>query len=195
MDPDDDEDTHAALAQVRQLMELGDAHLRKENAYVHPAMELRAPGSTHRSADDHIAHGRAFARILAGCDEVEYSHGAARAAAALSLYRRFALFMAEDFMHMNVEETENNAVLWATHTDAEIMQIVERLVASIPPAQQAIFTRWMAAANAPRDRAKLLGWMKTGMPAERFAGLVAGVRSYLTVADRHKLDAALGLSV
>jgi hemerythrin HHE cation binding domain-containing protein len=192
MDPEDDNDTRAVLAQLRQLMEVADAHLRKENTFVHPAMEARAPGSTQRTAHDHSAHAQTFDRILAGCNEVEYSHGAARAAAALSLYRRFALYVAEDLVHMNNEETENNAVLWATHTDAEIMQIVERIVASIPPAQNAIFMRWMITANAPHDRAKLLGGMKTAMPSERFSGLVASLLPHLPIPDRDKLVGALG---
>jgi hypothetical protein len=191
MDPDDENDTRAVLAQVRQLIGLATEHLRKENAFLHPAMEQRAPGSTLRAADDHSAHSRAFARILAGCDEVENRQGTARAAAALSLYRRFALFVAEDLVHMNAEETENNAILWATYTDAEIMNIVQRLVASIPPEQMLAFLHWMVPANAPRDRAQLLGGMKAGMPPEHFAGLVASLWPYLPAPDRGKLDAAL----
>ena len=32
-----------------------------------------------------------------------------------------ALFIADNFQHMHVEETAHNAVLWARYTDAELM--------------------------------------------------------------------------
>jgi hypothetical protein len=179
-------------AKVRLAIELGEAHLSKEETYVHPAMEARAPGSTRHAATDHVSHLAAFERVLAGCREVEAAHGAARAAAALCLYRRFALLMAEDLVHMNAEETENNAVLWATYTDAEILAIVDRLVASIAPETLAKYLRWMVTANAPKDRVTLLSGIRAAAPAAAFAKLVDSVLPHLADRDRRKLFEALG---
>jgi hypothetical protein len=192
MDPEDDQDTRAVISQLRQLVSVGEGHLRAENAFLHPALEIRAPGSTHRTAGDHLSHGEAFARLLAGCDEVERSSGAARAAAASALYRRFALFMAEDLVHMNAEETENNAVLWATHTDGEIQGIVARIIASVPPEKHAFLVRWMLTANTPRDRLKLLDGVKSGTPPEHLPQVLERLLAHLPGAERGKLVAALG---
>ncbi len=191
LDPDDDGETHTVIEQVRQAIALGQAHLDKEEMFVHPAMEARAPGSTRRAAADHVSHLAAFERILAACNQVETSRGPARAGAALCLYRRFALLMAEDLVHMHAEETENNAVLWATHTDAEIMQLIDRLVASIPPETLARYLRWMVAANAPQDRIRLLSGVKLGMPKPGFARLLETILPHLPLAERGKLIGAL----
>ena len=192
MDPDDDQETQAVIAELRQLVAVGEGHLRAENAFFHPAMESRAPGSTHRTTGDHLSHGAAFERLLAGCDEVQRARGAARAAAALSLYRRFALFMAEDLIHMHAEETENNAVLWATHTDGEIHGIVERIVASVPPEKHAFLVRWMLTANAPRERLTLLDGVRKGTPAEQLPQVLERLLAHLPGGERGKLVAALG---
>ncbi|MBS0374547.1 MAG: hemerythrin domain-containing protein [Proteobacteria bacterium] len=191
MDPSDEPETRRVLDQVRQVVLLSEGHLAKEDTYVHPAMEARAPGSTQHAAGDHRTHAVAFERILAACAEVESSQGAARRAAALCLYRRFAVFMAEDLLHMNIEETENNAVLWATHSDAELAGITERIVASIPPEVLARYLRWMVVANTPVERAMLLLDVRRKLPPAAFAGLLDGLLPQLDDAGRAKLRAAL----
>jgi hypothetical protein len=98
LDTADDEETRAVMERVRNSIELGEAHLSKEEAFVHPAMEARAPGSTRRAAAGHVSHSESYDRIRAACDAVEAARGAARAAAALSLYRHYALLMAEDLV-------------------------------------------------------------------------------------------------
>lgn len=192
MDPDDEQDTQAVTAELRQLVAIGAGHLHAENAFFHPAMESRAPGSAHRTAGEHLSHGEAFARLLAGCDEVERTRGAARAAAALALYRRFALFMAEDLVHMHAEETENNAVLWATHSDGEIQNIVERIIASVPAEKHSFLVRWMLTANTPRDRLRLLDGVRRGTPPEQLPQVLERLLAHLPGAERGKLVAALG---
>jgi len=153
-----------------------------------------APGSTRRTADEHSTHTESFARLAALGDGLERAQGQARAAAALCLYRHFALFMADDLVHMHAEETENNAVLWATHTDAEISRIVESLVASIPLEKKAAYMRWMLMANAPRERIKILEGVKRGAPPEQFTRILDGLVAHLPGAERGKLLAALGCS-
>ena len=191
MDPTDDADTHAVLEQVRQAIALGQSHLAKEEDFVHPAMEARAPGSTGRASSDHASHTVAFEKILTACREVEASQGAVRAGRALCLYRRFALLLAEDLVHMNTEETENNAVLWATHTDEEIHALAARLVASISPETLSKYLRWMLTANAPRDRVTILSGIRERMPKAGFSRFVEAVLPNLRDAERRKLVAAL----
>ncbi len=191
MDPRDDEDTAQALAQLREAVSLAESHLHHEDLFLHPAMEARAPGSTEGVAADHAAHRAALAGLLDGCASVERSAGDARACAALALYRRLARFVAEDFVHMHAEETENNAVLWATHSDEELRAIVERLVASIPPAKNAAFARWMVASSSPSERAEMLRGARRTMPAGAFDAMLAALVQALTAKDRVKLEAAL----
>ena len=191
MDPFDDDDTREVVARIRELVALAESHLEHEDRFLHPAMEARAPGSTRHVEADHRSHRGALARLASGCRAVESTEAAVRASAALELYRSLALFVAEDLVHMHAEETQNNAVLWATHSDAEIVAIVDRVVASIPPEKNAALARWMVAASAPAERARMLGHARTTMPAAAFAGMLQGIVSQLGGKDRVKLEAAL----
>jgi hypothetical protein len=191
LDSEDASETARVLAQVRGLLDMCRSHLNKENEYVHPAMEARRPGSCARTAQDHAGHERAFDGIEAGIRTVESAAGAARATAVAKLYRQLAVFVAENFAHMEVEEAENNAVLWATHTDAELMAIEQAIVASIAPEQKAVMLRWMAPSLTPCERARLFTGLKRGAPEEVFAGMLALVKPHLDNRDWSKLMAAL----
>lgn len=191
MDAADDGDVAETLAQVRALVELCRAHLNKEEDYMHRAIEARRAGGARRTIDDHAGHLKAFEDIEADVRAVEKSHGPARVAAAKRLYRYLALFVAENLEHMHVEETENNEVLWATHTDEELLALQKQLVGSIPPAEMQRFLRWMIPAMAPAERALMLGGMKQSAPGEVFTMTMMGLKPHLPERDWNKLMAAL----
>jgi len=136
-DPGDAEEVMGALHQLERLLALCELHLKDENDFVHPALERARPGSAARVAAEHVHHAEAIAdlRDLAGL--VADSRGSAREAALGRLYRALALFVADNFQHMHVEETAHNAVLWAAYSDDELVAVEQALVASIPP--QAMF--------------------------------------------------------
>jgi iron-sulfur cluster repair protein YtfE (RIC family) len=192
VDAHDPADVDAAMKQVRGLLEACRLHLHKENQFLHPAMEGRRPGSAGPTADDHVHHEQAIEQLESGVLAVERSTGATRAAAALTLYRRLALFVADNYQHMHVEETDNNAVLWAAYTDEELLEIQHALVASIPPQWMAVFLRWMVPAMAPAERAALLTTIQQGAPTEVFERILAAVKPHLGERDWTKLMAALG---
>ena len=192
MDANDPEELRATLARLRHVLELSRHHLHHEDQHVHPAMESRRRGSTALMREQHASHEEAFERLESLAMRVERSPAEARAAAALELYRAFALYMAEDFAHMHAEETQNNAVLWAHFDDTELQAIHGRILASVGPTQLAEFLRWLAPAMTPVERAGLVSGMRTAMPAEVFAGIVALIRSVLAEGDWSKLLSALG---
>ena len=192
MDAADADELATTLAHLRHVVELSRHHLHKEDQHVHPAMESRRRGSTARMRGDHGAHEEAFERLEALVLRVERSQGRARDDAALELYRGFALYMAEDLVHMHAEETENNAVLWEHFDDGELVGIHQAILASIPPQLLAEYMRWLAPAMTPAERAELLSGMRASLPAEAFAGFAGLVRSVLGERDWAKLLAALG---
>lgn len=191
LDAGDIGETARMLAQVRGLLGVCRSHLDKENEYIHPAMEARRPGSCARTAAEHEGHERAFGEIEAGVREVESAPSEARAAAVAKLYRHLAVFVAENFAHMEVEEADNNAVLWATHTDAELVALEQAIVASIPPEPKAVMLRWMAPSLTPCERARLFTGLKRGVPDGIFEGMLALVKPQLGNRDWSKLMAAL----
>lgn len=192
MDAEDAAEVAGTAVRVRDLLDICRRHLHHENQFIHPAMESRKPGSTGRTADDHVGHEKAIEAIEADLLGVEAVSGKSRMAAAQRLYRNMALFVAENFEHMHFEETENNATLWATHSDAELAAIHDALVSSIPQEKLSVYLRWMIPAMTPADRAGMLSEMRQNMPGEAFVGVLAIAKPHLAKRDWTKLLLALG---
>lgn len=194
-DPGDAAEVQAALGAVERLMALCELHLNDENQFVHPALERAQPGSAARIAGEHRHHAEAIADLRDLVGLVADRPDAQRPAALFRLYHALALFVAENFQHMQFEETAHNAVLWAHYSDAQLMEIEGAIVASIPPAAMAeALHGFLPALNAP-ERAEMLGGMQQGMPPEAFAGVLEIAQRTLTAADHAKLMRSLGLPV
>jgi len=191
MDADDPVEVADALAQVRSLLVLCREHLGIENRHIHAAMEARSPGASGETAADHVDHERAFASLESDAQALERAAPERRAAAALHLYRQLAVFVGENFLHMQTEEIDNTSILWQTHTDDELAGIHRAIVTSIPPAVMAVFLRWMVPSMTPAERGKMLGGMRQGMPGAAFEGVLAVVKPHLTGRDWEKLSLAL----
>jgi hypothetical protein len=176
---------------IRALLDACRAHIDKEDRYVHCAMESRCPGSTTGIAAEHAAHEAAIANLEARVGELETASGGERITTARRIHHDLSLFVAENFQHMVVEETVNNAVLWKHYDDAELAALHDEIVASIPPSESAALMRWMIPALAPDERADLLLAMRAGAPAAVFEGMLALGGELLGDADRAKLTAAL----
>jgi hypothetical protein len=193
-DADDEKDVTAVLAKVRELADYCEGHLRHENHFVHAALEARRPGSSEHTAEEHYHHEWAISQIRSLADDVDSASGNARVAALSALYRYLALFVAENFTHMNIEETENNAALWATHSDEEIMNIERALISKLKPQEMAISMRWMLPAMTPQERAAKLAGTHAGAPAPAFEALLGIAHTHLSPRDWNKLSEALGLA-
>lgn len=194
-DPADATDVDATLTQVRELLELCELHVQDENDHIHPALERARPGSAARIRAEHVHHLEAIEDLRELADLAAETAGAARGVAFGRLYRALALFVADNFEHMHVEESEHNAILWATYSDAELIAIEQALVASIPPTLMVRALHWfMPALNAP-ERAGMLGGMKMGMPPEAFLGVLDIARRTIAPRDYATLASALGVPV
>ncbi|MBC5785135.1 hypothetical protein H8N03_19465 [Ramlibacter sp. USB13] len=192
MDPADDGEVAEAGERVLRLLGFCGSHLAHENAFVHAAIEARAPGASDRIGHEHEEHEREIAHLSAQVAYLQIAPAAERPAAALSLYRALSLFVAGNFQHMHVEETAHNAVLWARYTDAELLAIHDALVASIPPEEMMLTARWLVPFMNPQERAMLCADMKAKAPAEAFEAVLAAVRPHLSSREWEKLAKALG---
>lgn len=188
LDHDDPDEVSATLAQVQALLDACRSHLVKETNFVHTAIEARRPGATERVADDHAEHLDAIAALEA---EAAALRALTTAAAALRLYRHLARFVGENFLHMHVEESALNSALWAAYSDAELLEIHQRILASIDPAEMALVLRWMVPAMSPGERAAMLGEMQTQMPPEAMRWALEIVRPHLDDSAWRKLARAL----
>jgi hypothetical protein len=192
MDPHDPADVVAGLAEVRALLAGCESHLVHENEFLHTALEARAPGSATVTAHEHEGHERALVALEASVRAVEAAQGSARVAAALRLYRQLALFIAENFEHMHVEETENHATLTAHYNEAEVFALEQAIVGSLSPEEKMAVMRWMAPAAAPHERAALLAGMQQHAPRPAFEAVLGLIRPHLSEREWAKLGAAIG---
>lgn len=191
MDWADPLETANTTERVLGLLEFCAGHLKHENDFVHAAIEARAPGASAQVGHEHEEHLRGIT-ALADCVAVLRSCAPQqRAPAAERLYRELALFIAENFQHMHVEETAHNAVLWARYTDAELVAVHDALVASIPPEEMAFTARWLIAYMNPAERALVCLDMRAKAPPQAFDALMDVVRPHLAPQEWAKLARAL----
>ena len=168
LDPDDSGEVRTALAAVRELVEFSRGHLQHEDEWIHPALEARRPGSSAATQADHQHHLDTFELLEGSLRSLERSTGAGRTVAARQLYRQLALFVAENFEHMHVEETDNHATLVTCYSEQEVLELNARLVAAINPGTMATALRWMIPHLSAPERAALLGGMQASAPRAGF---------------------------
>lgn len=163
-DIDDPGELHTTTVRLVEMLDFCRSHARHENQFLHPAIEVRAPGSSGATAIDHALHEQAIDQLRKSAQQLPQTPVALRATAMLELYRSVALFVAHNLEHLHHEETAHNATLWAHYTDAQIEVLHDELVASIEPAQSIFIMRWMLPAMNPMERAHLMRKLRATAP-------------------------------
>ncbi|MES2902068.1 MAG: hypothetical protein V4723_20240 [Pseudomonadota bacterium] len=191
LDSDDRREVLEVLTQVRAMAVFCANHVAHEDSFVHPAMEARFPGTAKATAAEHAHHRYACRKIVALADAVHNAGPAERAGLIGQLYHYIALFMAESLVHMNAEETDNNTLLWATHSDAELLTIQAAIVASMSPEEKSVSMRWMLPALNPGERLALMEEVLKDVPSAYYNEMLAGLQPLLSGPDWRKLTIAL----
>jgi hemerythrin HHE cation binding domain-containing protein len=182
------------LVQLERLLGQCESHLRHEEEFMHPALEARHPGASRRASEDHEDQAASIRALRVESRSLLEVPAPERSETALQLYRHLALFVAENFQHMQVEETTHNTVLWAHYSDDELTALHRRLLARIPPQESLQVARWMVPALPPEERTELLRSVQRSMPAEAFHGLLETVMPHLSHGAWVRLARELGVS-
>lgn len=153
LDLDDAQGLKAGLNQLEELLEAASRHLQHENAFIHPAIERHTQGASTRMASDHREHLETIAALRAEATTLRQQPSPAL---AHRLYRHLATFVAENFEHMDVEESCHNRTLWAAYDDAAIAAIEGAILASIGPQEMTLWLRWLVPALNPLERVALV---------------------------------------
>lgn len=191
MDSSDSTEVRQALDQLGGLLDMLLAHLRHENALVHPAIEARRPGGTLRVAGEHDEHLASIEALQAEAAALDAAAPAQRAMLADRLYRHLALFVAENLQHMHFEEAAHNPLLWSAYGDDELLGVHAEIIGQVQPHEMAAALYWMAPSLSHGELAGMLGGMQAQMPAPAFAAVLEPLRSRLSAARWAKLSAAL----
>lgn len=190
-DPRDERAWRRAADTLTSLLDVCEQHLREENEFVEAALTARAPRRPSYTADDHVEHLAAIASLRRGVEGVSGCPVSARGPRLGRLYLELARFVAHNFEHMEREETENNAALWAAYTDDELRAIERALVAQIPPDKMEVFMSWMIPSMHHGERVAMLSDMRAGAPPEAFAHVMGIAERRLDPADFAALRGAL----
>lgn len=179
VDPHDDRAFDEVAGQVQQLLRACLGHVEHENSFVHTAMEARCPGSSRDISQQHLEHEHHILGLGEEIERLRKLPALRRADQLHSYYRFFADWVADNLMHMEQEERDHNATLWAYFSDAEIQDIEQRLVAHIEPALMPVVQGYMLTAMNPPERAGFLRAVREQAPTTVFNELLGGLRSCL----------------
>ena len=194
LDVSDDDEMDATLSQLELLLRFCSSHIEHENDFLHTAIEARQPAGATRTSADHLEHCASIAALGDEAAALAAAGAAERPARALRLYRHLALFVAENFQHIHVEETANAATLWAHYTDAELHVVHERLLATLAPEEHLLMARWLVPASNPAERAGMMRALQQRTPPEAFLGLLMHLRPHVDAGGWTKLARAVGVS-
>lgn len=190
-DVNDDCEFATMLEQVRGLLQACRDHLRHENEFVHPALERAVKQSSQHTSDDHAEHVHAIDALALQVNHLAAVPATERFFLVQQLYMQLTTFVAENFVHMQVEETQNHQVLIAAYTDAELLQIKDAIVASISPQENMLMMKWMLQYMNSTELAAMLSGIKQHAPPPVFQAVVDLAGETLSQRDFFKLERAL----
>jgi hypothetical protein len=176
-----------ALDAVTDLLHMCREHVEHENAFLHTAMEKAVPGSSQVCTADHGHHVTAIRNLETRIEEARRADPQMRERAFKVLYRLLASFVAENFAHMEIEESSNTELLWRHYSDADILSIEHQIHAAIKPERMMHWLRWILPNVNRQQRAVMMRGMQAGMPPELFGAVLDMVKPHLSEFERAAL--------
>lgn len=191
----DDTDAEAVAHQLditHNLLDFCRKHLDHENTFIHPAIQ-RLDKNPLQTIDDHSEHETAIGELQHKIVLIKNQHGIDRTKALESFYSSFSLFVAENFIHMRIEETHNAELLWKYFSDDEIHAIEQNIVGSLSPDENLLGLLMILPNVTHSERVAFLQGFRLAVPADAFNGTVSMLKPLLTSKDWFKLNAGLNL--
>lgn len=192
----DDTDPIAVANQLditANLLDFCRGHLAHENEFIHPVLQ-QAGDTPRQTIGDHIEHEIAITELHDKISHIKHLQGVERAHALSTFYSAFSLFVAENFIHMRIEETFNSGLLWKHFSDKEIHAIEQHIVGSLTPEQNLLGLLMILPNIAHTERSVFLQGFRQAVPADAFNGTVAMLKPLLNTKDWLKLVQTLNLS-
>lgn len=185
----DSTDTHSITAlktlsdEVTLLLEL---HQEAEDQVVLPALEAKLPGSTHQNSAE---HDRLHALVEDIRQQTEQLEAGQSPAATADLFSAIGNFYAQYLNHMAEEEGDINHVIWSAFSDQEILGWQPQIMDKLTSAQKMLWFRFIIPALTPFERQIMLGGVRESVPAEAYAGIIEGLKPYLSESELSPLAA------
>lgn len=151
-------DASSAIEKIETVVKAFENHAEHEDHFMLPAINAFAPEVVDEFEQEHTADMELGNRLVsitnmfgaAGLDEEKQVCGSA-------LNKAFRDFMVFNLEHMAKEEIKINKVLWDNYTDIQLIQLNERLTASVPLEEKMSIAKWMLRAV---NKTEAIEWLK-----------------------------------
>lgn len=173
-------DKSAALDALERTRGFFDEHLMLEDRFFAPLVKAAAPPVLAQAlSEQHRAHEELSRALSAAASAITAAEGAVAVGLGVALCKRFNTLVADQSAHMNLEEREANAALWAAYSDEQLAAARAEVQAFLPPPR---YGQWLEIIFANANHQELVGMLlgaKQGSPPEAFAKASAMARSVL----------------
>lgn len=184
-----------ALDAVRLALRLTRLHAQHEDRDIHPLLHRLAP---ELAADLEASHERfdGVDREIEKClARIEHAPAAERVSLGRRVHEMLGGLAADHLVHMALEESRANRVLWANLSDAELRAVQGQIMAAIGAEEMAQWVEFMLPAGNAGERAGLVAALQAAVPAGALEHLTAAGRARLGEARWHQtLADAAGLA-
>lgn len=147
----------ALVAKVEAVLGLLDEHAHHEDTHMFPILRRSEPTLANELEAEHRANEVLQIEVERAADALALADLSARPAKGAQLVRVVNHLIAMQLVHMNREETEVQAALWAAFDDRELAMLRTRVIESIPPARHAEWMKILAPALSPMERQHAIG--------------------------------------
>lgn len=139
-----EQEAEESLNKVKEVIMLFDEHANKEDHYILPALAAYEPSVVDAFEKEHLTDIALAGKLS---DTVDAFHSllkaGERADAGKKINIDFVEFMVFNLNHMAKEEDIINNLLWRYYSDADLLQIQQRIVQDTPAWLQDFYSKWM----------------------------------------------------
>jgi len=132
------------FSKVKEVVMLFDEHAHREDKFILSAISQFEPSVVDAFEQEHITDRRLSGQLNTSIDAFAgFLKAEVRAAAGKRINVEFVAFLVFNLQHKAKEEDILNQLLWRYYTDAELLQIQQRIVQNTQPWHQDFYSKWM----------------------------------------------------
>ncbi|MFD2573864.1 hemerythrin domain-containing protein [Spirosoma soli] len=184
-----------ALEPLHQVLVYFDDHAEHEDRCILPHIHKHSAQLVDEFEKDHEVDHRLTQTLFGHIQEWETANSASqREAIGQQILFAFNDFIAFNLYHMNKEETVLIDLLWQHYTDADIQQMQQAILQSIPPQTLMAESRWMMRSINDKE---VIGWLsgvKQEAPAFVYDTFLQMAQEELPAERLANVQAALALA-
>jgi hemerythrin-like domain-containing protein len=139
----DEQEMKAAINRVIMVADLFDDHAHHEDTYVFTAIQQYEPSIVDAFEQEHAMDAKLTRALKDSLQALEMASPLVRQEMANELSRTFIQFMIFNLEHMAKEENILNKILWRYYSDADILELQRKIVASLSPWSAKTGSQWM----------------------------------------------------